>query len=493
MRMKIGIIGVSGKRVNFGRSILRNILANGFDRKRVTIIKPGSEEIDSVRCVPDLESLEQRLDLFVVAVDATKVPDLVDQVIDLNAAETVMLIPGGLGEKKGSEERARKLVEKISNAHLGEEGGPIFLGGNCLGVVSHPGSYDTLFIPEAKLPKNRGIESQRAAFISQSGAFMITRLSKKPCLDPSYVVSIGNQTDLTLGDFMAYLKDLPDLDVIAVYAEGFNDLDGLEFAKSVREAVVKGKEVVFYKAGRTPEGKTATSGHTASLAGDYMICESCVRQAGAIVAQTFTQFESLFILAERLHEKKINGNRIAAVSGAGFEAVGMADSIYSDDYNIKMAIFEPETVEEVEKILAENRLDTLVDVRNPLDINPAASDEVHTRIVDVLTSDPDVDGVVVGLDPLSPATKTLEGDDHDYPLDSERGIARLMPELAQADEKPIIGVVDGGRRYDPLVEALENRGLSVFRSSDIAVSVFARYVEARLRIGRIRDREAIEE
>ena len=48
------------------------------------------------------------------------------------------------------------------------------------------------------------------------------------------------------------------------------------------QAVLAGKDVIFYKAGRTPEGKTATSGHTASLAGDYMVCESCVSQAGGI-------------------------------------------------------------------------------------------------------------------------------------------------------------------------------------------------------------------
>ena len=85
--------------------------------------------------------------------------------------------------------------------------------------------------------------------------------------------------------------------------------------------------MVFYKAGRTPEGKAATASHTASLAGDYMVCESCVSQAGAIVARTFSEFQELMLLAETLNTKTIHGNRLAAVSGAGFEAVGMADSI----------------------------------------------------------------------------------------------------------------------------------------------------------------------
>ena len=81
------------------------------------------------------------------------------------------------------------------------------------------------------------------------------------------------------------------------------------------------KEVILYKAGRTPEGKLATAGHTASVAGDYMVCEPCATQAGAVFADNIAQFEGLLMLASMLHGKKINDSRLAAVSGAGFEAV----------------------------------------------------------------------------------------------------------------------------------------------------------------------------
>ncbi|HSV94012.1 MAG TPA: acetate--CoA ligase family protein, partial [Desulfobacterales bacterium] len=297
----IAVLGASATRMNYGRIILRNILANGFDPVRVTLVKPGMDALDGVRCVPELEALPHPVDLLVLSVDASKVPDIVERVIDRDLAHAVLLIPGGIGETEGSQDTALALTRRIADAHRQGDGGPVFLGSNSLGVISHPGRYDTLFIPEEKLPKQRGDRRRTAAFVSQSGAFMITRLSKRPYLDPAYLVSVGNQTDLTLGDLVGYLKDRPELTTLAVYAEGFKDLDGLAFVRAVRQAVVNGKDVVFYKAGRTPEGKSATSGHTASLAGDYMVCESCVRQAGAMVAQTFTQFDGLFLLSERLH------------------------------------------------------------------------------------------------------------------------------------------------------------------------------------------------
>ncbi len=483
----IGIVGVSTTRLNFGRIILNNILSMGFSPQNLRIIRPGMETFEDVRCVPDLAALDVKLDMLVVAVGSEQVPAIVDQVLEHQAAESVMLIPGGMGETHESEQRAARVMEKISQAHTTGDGGPVFLGANCLGVISHPGRYDTLFIPDAKLPKQRGDRPRNAAFISQSGAFMITRLSKRPELDPAYMVSVGNQNDLTLGDMVNYLKDDPAIDVIAVYAEGFKDLDGLSFSQAVRGAVVAGKDVIFYKAGRTPEGKSATSGHTASLAGDYMVCESCVRQAGGIVVQTFPQFEDLLMLTQRLHGKRFNGNRLAALSGAGFEAVGMADNILSDDYTLQMADFSTATREKLQSMLVEKGLDRLVEVKNPLDINPGADDEAHIQAVRFLAGDPNVDAVVVGLDPLSPAMRTLAAcETRQYNFDEPGSIAYEMPTLMASLDKPVVGVVDAGRLYDPLVDKLVDQGMAVFRSSDRAVRALAMYIEGRLRAERIR-------
>ena len=482
----IGIIGVSATRRNFGRIILKNVLEAGFPAENVRLIKPGETEIDGVACVPDLQSLDCRLDLFVVAVGAEHVPGLVEEVVRLDAAESVMLIPGGLGETEASRERAASVIARINAAHE-QGGGPVFLGGNCMGVVSRPGHYDTWFIPEEKLPVFSKGGHHRAAFISQSGAFMLTRLSQCPILDPAYMISMGNQTDLTLGDMLTHFSQTDDVDVIGVYAEGFNDLDGLNFCRGVRRAVTAGKEVIFYKAGRTPEGKSATSGHTASLAGDYAVCEACVRQSGAVVAQSFTQFENLFMLAERLQGKTLGGNRLAAMSGAGFEAVGMADSIQTDDWSMRLAPLSDGTRAQLAELFAAHSLDALVTVTNPLDITPGADDEVHAEVIRILANDPSVDAVVAGLVPMSPVMRTLADPDTPMTMDDERSIAALLAELLPTLDTPVIGVVDGGRQYDPLVDRLKAAGLCTFRTSDQAVAALAQYIDGRLNAQRIRD------
>jgi acyl-CoA synthetase (NDP forming) len=451
------------------------------------VIRPGLEEIDGVRCVPDLKALDGPLDLLVLAVDASQVPDMVEEVIDEQVAESVLLIPGGLGEKKGSEERSRRLKAKINASHGQPEGGPVFIGGNSLGILSHPGRYDTLFIPEAKLPKHRGRHKRNCAFISQSGAYMITRMSKLSFLDPAYALSIGNQTDVTAADLLDFIREIEEIEIMAVYMEGFADLDGLQFARSVRAAVLQGKDVVFYKAGRTPEGKSATSGHTASLAGDYMVCESCIRQAGAMVAQTFTEFEDLIRLTSCLRDKKVKGNRLGAISNAGYESVGMADNILGEDYLLEMASFEKETRDKLKKILEAGRLATLVDVKNPMDINPMATDSVYEDVIRSLLEDANVDCVVAAVVPLSPVIQTLpEGILPHESVASPSSIAQRLPRLTGQFKKPVVAVVDSGKLYDPLAETLEGAGLPIFRSADRAVWTLGKFIEGRLHGDQIR-------
>ncbi|NDV19046.1 CoA-binding protein [Pseudodesulfovibrio sp. JC047] len=479
----IGIIGVSSTRMNFGRIIMNSILDAGYDAKKVYAIKPGSDEVDGVRCVPDLKSLPEPLDLFIVAVGAPQVPDLVDEILEANNVNAVMLIPGGMGETEESKDRAVELAEKINGAHASGTG-PVFLGGNCMGVISHPGQYDSWFVPESKLPKSSGKTYKRAAFISQSGAFMVTRMAQCPEIEPAYLISMGNQNDLTLGDMANYFKKSDDVDVIAIYAEGFKNLDGLAFCKAIRDAVLAGKDVVFYKAGRTQEGKKATAGHTASLAGDYMVCESCVRQAGAIVARNFAEFENLIMLAQRLNRKVVRGNRLGAISSAGFETVGMADSIHSDDFDMQLATLSEKTTEILNEVIVRKRLDKLVNVHNPLDINPSADDEVHAIAARALCDDPGVDAVALSLLPMAPAMfPALDNLDK---LDTEGTIIPLLKKLSQETETPLVCCVNAGSYYDKLIETIGEADIPVFRSADSAVSALSQYIEGRLNAARIR-------
>ncbi|MEW6444161.1 MAG: acetate--CoA ligase family protein [bacterium] len=483
----IALVGASSREMNVGRIILNNILANGFDASRLRVVHPAVQEIEGVQAASSLDALGTKVDLLILAVGTEQAAALAGQVLERNLAESVLLIPGGMGEVHGTEDRCRELQKRIRKARQRDEGGPVFLGGNSLGILSHPGRYDSLFIPDAKLPKHRGEHARRSAFISQSGAYMITRMSKLSFMDPAYALSIGNQIDLTASDIVRFIDRDEEIRTIACYMEGFNDLDGLEFSKAVRHSVLQGKEVLFYKAGRTPEGKSASAGHTASLAGDYMVCESCVSQAGAMVADTFTAFEGLLRLSSALSGKAVSGNRLAAVSNAGYESVGIADNILGEDFHLELAGFTEETRKRLARILREARIETLVEVKNPIDLTPMADEGAYEAVIEALLEDPLADAVVAAVVPLTPLIHTLPREiASDDPRDLEKNIAGRIARLAARSPKPLVVVVDSGALYDPLASAFEQGGIPVFRSADQAVWILGKYVRGRLRAEEIR-------
>lgn len=477
----IGLIGASASKMNFGRIILKNLLASGYDPNKIVIIRPNETLIDGVRCVESLRTLEYKLDLLVVAVGAEAVFDLVEEVIGLDAAASVMLIPGGLGETRKSREAAQRMSASIEAAHRREGGGPVFLGGNCLGVVSHRGGYDSWFIPQDRLPRVRKKARRNSALVSQSGAFMIMRLSQNPWLDPDTMVAVGNQCDLTHGDLLTYLTQDDQIEVVGFYIEGFRDLGGLAFARAVRTAVLKGKQIVVYKAGRTAAGGIAALGHTASMAGEHALCQSVLAQAGAIVVSDIAQFDDVFYMASALHGKVCGGNRLGAVSGAGFETVGIADSLCGEDFAMQVAPLGEATGARLAQILTDKKLDALMEVRNPLDINPGADDETHAQCVRAMLEDQNIDAVVVGLDPVSPAMRALERSARtDFDIHSPESVVQLLAKVAATTPKLVVGIIDGGRLYDAMAGKLMDAGVCVFRSAQRGVEALVKYSGVRI-------------
>jgi acyl-CoA synthetase (NDP forming) len=476
----IAMIGVSAKGMNMGRIILRNIVASGFDVKRMYVLRPETAEIDGVRCYPTVKDLPERVDLLVVAVGADQVPGLLEELVEHDKAVGVILIPGGMGEKSGGETIEARLKATLKKARALKR--PLVAnGGNCLGIVSRPGKYHTLFIPQNKLPLQEGGKGN-VAVISQSGAFMISRLSKLAWLSPRYAVSTGNQVDLTMSDFLRHLASDPQVRTFAVYLEGFKDADGLQFARAVREVVQGGRDVIFYKAGRTAEGKTATSGHTASLAGDYDVCEAIIRQAGAHVARNFDEFADLLKISSLLGDKKWAGGRVAALSNAGYEAVGIADALRGEGWQLTLSKLSPTTRERLQKALAAGKLDSLVDVRNPMDLTPMANDQAHEDVVRAFIDDPEVDVVLCATIPLTPAMATLaEGVPEEESIRAPGSLVNRLARVLPTTDKPIVVSIDCGTPYDPMARALEEKGLPTFRSADTAIRTIGLYREQKQR------------
>lgn len=469
---RIGIIGVSEKSMNVGRIILNNVIREGFKKEKIYCIKQNVEEINGVKCYPSIKELPCKVDLLVLAVDAGQLPELINEGIEYEKAESMILIPGGFGEKEGTKEKVEEIKKNLKNLREKGNGTPVLNGGNCLGIRSLKGKYDTFFIPEYKLPLSEA-KPMNFALISQSGAFLVSKMNKLSFLNPIYSISLGNQIDLTVSDYFEYLKEDPDIDLFAFYVEGFQEGDGLKFAKILKEVKKKGKITIIYKAGRTVEGQKAASGHTASIAGDWLASKEILEKEGAVFAENIEDFEDLIQIFLFLKGKEVKGKNIGLISNAGFECVSMADNIK----DLKISNFSKETEKKLEEIFKKLKIDTIVDIHNPLDLTPMTNDKGYSEIIECLMEDENIHCLLVGAVPLTPALNTLEkSEKHREDFKREDSLAIRIIKIKEKYKKPFVFVVDGGKEYDPFLYYLKENEIPAFKSSEKAIKNFSKYV-----------------
>lgn len=471
----IAVMGVSS-RMNLGRIILRNILRAGFPPESTRVIKAGCERIDGCLCVPDLGALPDRVDLLVVAVAAAQVPDVLHRVIEDKKADSVILVPSGLGERRGTETIARRLHALLAGSRAADWHGPIVNGGNCLGIRSRPGRYDTMFIPQHKLPAPQGPESPLAV-ISQSGAFAVARASRLHTLNPRYMITIGNQTDLTVGDYLHELKDEDDLRVYSCYVEGFRPLDGRRWLRAASEITESGRTVILYRAGRTPVGVRAAVSHTASIAGDYAVTRQLAQGAGVIVADSVADYDDLTNLFSLLHDRTVGGWNLGALSNSGFECVALGDNLG----RLRLSPFSMQGRDRLGELFVRSGIDKVMDVHNPLDVTPMMDDETFAESAEAVLNDDKVDIGIVSCVPLTGALNTLAaGEGHREDVTAAGSLAARLVRLRDTVRKPWVAVVDGGPLYDPMVDVLQSGGVPVFRTADRALRLLEIFCRQRL-------------
>jgi len=467
------VLGASAKGVNPGRIILNNLRASpGIDPSRLHVIHPKQDAIDGVPCRRTLGDLPEKVDLAVVCIPAEGARDAIAEIVAGDLAESIILIPGGFAEA-GHGDLAREIEDVLAAGHAREGQGPVLVGGNCLGIVSRD-RYNTFFLPDYKLPFRPAEAGRNLALVSQSGAYLVTFASNYDGLiNPRASISFGNQMDLTVTDFLEHFLASGDVDVVACYVEGFRAGDGARFLDAARRARAAGVSVLVFKAGKTPLGAKAAASHTASLAGDYDVAAACLTDAGVVLAETLDEFEDLIQTFTLLHDRSPRGRRTGVVSNAGFECSTVMDVVGG----LELPGFDAEV-----RAALDAALPPFAHRDNPVDATPMADTAAYAAAARAILASDGIDALILSAVPVTPALDNLPADPqrHREDLAAPGSQAGLFREILGATDKPAVVVVDSGRLYDPLVDALRTAGIPVFRKIDRAGRCLARFVQARL-------------
>ncbi len=455
------IIGASASKMNAGRIILQNILNGGrIGRNRIYVLHPGVTEIDGCTAFRSIGDLPETVDMSVFAIPATEqAAVLLEEIIHRKKAKAITMISGGFGETEKGKDLDRRLRDVIREGRERDGAGVVVNGPNCLGIISRPGEYNTFFLPEYKLPFV-GKFGERTAFISQSGAYLVTVVSNMAQLiKPKYMITYGNQMDLTVTDYLIYMKDDPEIDLFCLYTEGFKPYDGERFLRVAKEILASGKKIIMYKTGRTKAGAAAVASHTASMAGDYEVLHRILTDAGVLMPDTLNEVEDAIKIYALLAGKQVTGNRVAIFGNAGFECSVAADRLYS----MELARFSQATIDALHEVLPTD----IIDINNPVDATPLTNAVNYGKCIEAFDRDDGIDCIVAAVVAPTPFMETLPaGPGHREDLRHDDSYPSVTIRLFKKTKKPMVVSVDSGELYDPAVDMMEDAGVPCFRKID---------------------------
>ena len=118
------------------------------------------------------------------------------------------------------------------------------------------------------------------SIVSQSGTMLGTMLSRGTArgLGFSKLVSVGNESDLGVGEIVEMLAADAETQIVLLFLETVRDAAAL--ARGARAAHAAGKPVIAYKLGRSKLGERLARSHTGALSGEDAALDAFFRDCG---------------------------------------------------------------------------------------------------------------------------------------------------------------------------------------------------------------------
>ena len=246
-----------------------------------------------------------------------------------------------------SKEGLLKTKQLIKNA-----GAMPFLGPNCYGFINYLDKVSVWSDQIAGNPSKNGI-----ALICQSGTIGNTISFNQRSLSIGYIISVGNQTCVSIEDSIEYVLNDKRVTAIGIYAESFNNIE--LFYKVLEKAKNKNIPVAIVKVGRSKIASETIMSHTGSLSGKEDIYDAIFKQLGATRCNTLAELCETLKLFHTIGVLK--GNKIAIMGPSGGDMAMAGDK--SEGLEINYSPIPKKIVKNLEKVNHKG-----VIISNPFDL-----------------------------------------------------------------------------------------------------------------------------
>ena len=265
----VAVIGATNRIGSVGLAVFRNILDSGYQGV-IYPVNPKARSIQGVKAYAHISEVPDEIDLAVIIVPAHVVPSTLEEAADKGVRGAV-IITAGFKEVGGEGVELENKVKEVASRR-----GIRVVGPNCLGIIN-TNSKVSMNASFARINPKPG----NIAFVSQSGALCTAALDVAAGrgIGFSRFISFGNKADVSEVDYLRYLKDDPDTQVILLYLEDISN--GREFIEVCREITWEAKKpILAIKSGSSPEGAAAAASHTGSMAGSDSAYDAIFMQSG---------------------------------------------------------------------------------------------------------------------------------------------------------------------------------------------------------------------
>lgn len=436
----VAIIGASRDFKTINGKILKYLLKHKY-QGQIYPVNPKYHEIEGLPCYPSIGAISERVDLALIAVAAARVPGILRD-CGAKGIKRAVIFSSGFAETGLEGKEIQAEIIKIA-----QEFKMRLIGPNCLGILNVSSGLIASFSASMELDS---IKEGPVALVSQSGAvgFMLFNLLQEYGVGVNYVVTTGNEADVTAGEGLAYVVENSNTKVILTYLEGLRD--GESFKKTAEKAAEAGKPIIALKVGNSASGQKAAATHTAALTGSGAAYKSYFDKMGIIQAK---DSDDIIDLAEAFIPGKLpKGDRLGIVTMSGGVGILLADRL--EEFGLQVPQLSESLQDEVRKVIP-----AFGCAQNPVDVTAQSLNqgEEFKKCLKILLESDELDMLIVAI---TMATGKI----------AEK-IGRDIAEAALDTDKPLVVCWSVGQVAKPGFDVLKDAGVPLYHSPARAAKV----------------------
>lgn len=354
---------------------IRSTEAIGFAGD-IWVVNPKYETIAGRRCYRSAAELPEVPDAAFVAVNNELTVGVIRELAAIGAGGAICYAAGFAETGPDGERLQQALVAAAGDMAL--------VGPNCYGVLNYLDGAAMWPDRHGGKPVDKGV-----AIISQSGNVALNLTMAERSCPIGYVISVGNQAVLGVGDYIDALLEDDRVPAIGMYLEGLTDVAA--FSRAAARALEKGVPIIVLKAGTSELGTQLTMSHTSSLAGSDEMYQALFARLGVI------RVDSLTHLMETLKLCAITGpapgRNLAILTCSG------GDSAISADLAEAAGLDLPH-LEAGQAAALRSQLPDFASISNPMDYNTGiwGKPEELERCFNTVMSGERFDAILLVLD-----------------------------------------------------------------------------------------------